>query len=196
MPTDLRRCSARSLALRSAKSCPLTQIRPALGRSNPPSKFSNVDFPEPDLPNKAMRSPDWTLKLTPRKACTGALAAPYVLATSMAWMEFFAVMTHLKRSEPAAQQQLLPAQLLKPRQAAAFRQVDAKISDAKQILVDESAERFDVLFHFQPAANVILVTEVLAGHVARVAAKRDFTHGVNAEKGNNGAFGFAANLVV
>ena len=56
----------------AARSRPCTSMVPLLGRSSPPSKLSKVDFPDPDLPSSATRSPRWTSNDTPRKAYTRA----------------------------------------------------------------------------------------------------------------------------
>src|SRR5262249_28279761 len=76
-----------------ARSWPLISTRPVLGRSRPPSKFSSVDLPDPDLPSSARRSPRLTSSDTPRSAGTGAGALPYVLLSSTVRIARVGVMT-------------------------------------------------------------------------------------------------------
>src|SRR5262249_34689489 len=56
---------------------------PDVGRSSPPNRFNNVDFPEPDFPNNATRSPRGISSEMLRKAKIGADAVPYCLETSI-----------------------------------------------------------------------------------------------------------------
>ena len=52
-------------------SCPPTRRPPDVAWSSPPSRLSSVDFPEPDLPSSATRSPRATSSVTPRRAIHG-----------------------------------------------------------------------------------------------------------------------------
>ena len=50
--------------------------RPAVGVSKPASRCSSVDFPDPDGPTRATRSPAFSLQLAPCTATIDALPCP------------------------------------------------------------------------------------------------------------------------
>ena len=52
MPTVVDRNRASSRPESRSRSRPPTCSPPELGRSSPPSRLSNVDFPDPDLPRR------------------------------------------------------------------------------------------------------------------------------------------------
>ncbi len=76
MPTVVSRYAASSSPVIRARSFPPASMRPELGRSRPPIRWRSVDFPEPDLPNSATRSPRHTSSETPRRATTDDDADP------------------------------------------------------------------------------------------------------------------------
>ena len=57
-------------------SFPATVTEPPVGRSRPPSMWSKVDLPEPDVPTMATNSPSSTLRLTPSRAFTSVSLLP------------------------------------------------------------------------------------------------------------------------
>ena len=84
IPTVVARNRAISRPESRWRSRPPTWSPPELGRSRPPSRFRSVDFPEPDLPSRATRSPSATSIEIPRSASTGASFVPYTFRTSTA----------------------------------------------------------------------------------------------------------------
>ena len=76
MPTAVDRYAASSLPVIAARSLPPAEMRPELGRSSPPIKFSSVDLPDPDLPKSATRSPRRTSSETPQSARTSDRGEP------------------------------------------------------------------------------------------------------------------------
>ena len=70
MPTVVSRYAASSSPVIRARSLPPASIRPDVGRSRPPIRLRSVDFPEPDFPRSATRSPRRTSSETPRSATT------------------------------------------------------------------------------------------------------------------------------
>src|SRR4051812_1549993 len=82
-----------------SRSRPPTRSLPELGRSRPPSRFNKVDFPDPDLPRRATRSPPATSVETPRSASTRASFAPYTFRTTTARI---AAPSPPSRSDPIA----------------------------------------------------------------------------------------------
>ena len=57
-------------------SMPSTVTEPEVGRSSPPSIWSRVDFPEPEVPTTATNSPCSTAKFTPSRALTAVSPEP------------------------------------------------------------------------------------------------------------------------
>jgi hypothetical protein len=70
IPTVAEPYAASSFGPICAKSLAPASIRPEVGRSSPPIRFKRVDFPEPDLPKSATRSPRRTSNDAPRSAST------------------------------------------------------------------------------------------------------------------------------
>ena len=60
----------------SAKVSPGNHDLAELGTSRPPIRFKRVDFPDPDLPKRAIRSPLRWSGETPRRTVMGADEAP------------------------------------------------------------------------------------------------------------------------
>jgi hypothetical protein len=67
-PTVRPRQAASLFSLRSPNTVPPTSMRPDVARSMPATRFSNVDFPDPDRPTMATNSPGQALRSTPRSA--------------------------------------------------------------------------------------------------------------------------------
>src|SRR4051794_40546965 len=84
MPTVVDRNRAISRPESWWRSRPPTRSPPELGRSRPPSRFNKVDFPDPDLPSSATRSPPATSIEIPRSASTWVSFVPYTFRTSTA----------------------------------------------------------------------------------------------------------------
>ena len=76
---------------RSPASCtatPTTSIRPASGRSRPPSRCKRVDFPDPDRPSTATISPRATSRSAPSRTRRAARPWPKVFTTPRAETTF------------------------------------------------------------------------------------------------------------
>src|SRR5207244_7762495 len=85
-PTRERRYFTRSPSPRSTRLEPSTSIRPAVGRSIPPRRFSRVVFPHPEGPWTATSSPSATLMSRPRRAITSDRPARYTFIRSFVTM--------------------------------------------------------------------------------------------------------------
>src|SRR5713101_5257351 len=81
-PTWARRYLTRSPSPRSTRLEPSTSIRPAVGRSMPPRRFSRVVFPHPEGPWTATSSPSATCMSRPRSAITSDFPVRYTLIRS------------------------------------------------------------------------------------------------------------------
>ena len=99
MPTVVDRNRAISRPESWWRSRPPTRSPPELGRSRPPSRFNKVDFPDPDLPRSATRSPPAISIEIPRSASTWASFVPYTFRTSTARI---ATPSPPSRSDPIA----------------------------------------------------------------------------------------------
>jgi hypothetical protein len=60
---------------------PATRTSPSLGRSMPPTRFSSVDLPLPDLPTTATRWPRSTARSTSLRATKSPAGVAYLLPT-------------------------------------------------------------------------------------------------------------------
>ena len=69
-PTRSRRYAVRCLAFSVPMSSPAIRIRPAVGSSIPPTRFSSVVFPEPDGPSSTTNSPGQISRSTSLSAWT------------------------------------------------------------------------------------------------------------------------------
>src|SRR6266849_2428655 len=85
-PTWARRYLTRSPSPRSTRLEPSTSIRPAVGRSMPPRRFSRVVFPHPEGPWTATSSPSATCMSRPRSAITSDFPVRYTLIRSFVRM--------------------------------------------------------------------------------------------------------------
>src|SRR5881409_3507522 len=85
-PTLARRYLTRSPSAKSTRLEPSTSIRPAVGRSIPPMRFSSVVFPHPDGPWTATSSPSATCMSRPRSAITSDFPVRYTLIKSFVRM--------------------------------------------------------------------------------------------------------------
>src|SRR5712692_2001232 len=85
-PTLSRRYLTRSPSPRSTRLEPSTSIRPAVGRSIPPIRFSSVVFPHPEGPWTATSSPSATCMSRPRSAITSDFPVRYTLIRSFVWI--------------------------------------------------------------------------------------------------------------
>src|SRR6188768_3561865 len=65
-----------------ASAAPWTRTSPAVGRSSPPSRCSNVLLPDPDAPTIATRSPTATSRSMPSSTGTSSGPLRYVLRRS------------------------------------------------------------------------------------------------------------------
>ena len=95
---------------------------------------------------------------------------------------------------PQVKEQLAAAQVLHSREAAAAIDVIREVRDAEDVVLEELRERTRILLNLQPELEVVLVGEVLAGHVPRIAAVGDLAHGVDAQERDERAVRFAAHL--
>ena len=75
MPMWARRIRASAFSSLSASDSPATMISPSVGVSSPATRFSNVDFPQPDGPMTATNSVSSMVTSMPRRARTGAPSA-------------------------------------------------------------------------------------------------------------------------
>lgn len=64
-------------------SVPAATIRPEVGDSMAPMRFSSVVLPDPDGPSTTTNSPNPTSRFTSRTACTADGPDPYTFTTSM-----------------------------------------------------------------------------------------------------------------
>ena len=71
-----RRKMVKASSFRAKMSLPSTVTAPEVGRSSPPSMWSSVDLPEPEVPTMATNSPCSTLRSTPSRAFTWVSPAP------------------------------------------------------------------------------------------------------------------------
>ena len=71
-----RRKIVNSSSFREKMSFPSTSTAPLVGRSSPPSMWSRVDLPEPEVPTMATNSPFSTLRSTPSRAFTWVSPLP------------------------------------------------------------------------------------------------------------------------
>src|SRR2546429_9074326 len=85
-PPFARRSWTRSPSAKSRRWDPSTSIRPAVGRSTPPMRFSSVVFPHPDGPWTATSSPSATCMSRPRSAITSDFPVRYTLIKSFVRM--------------------------------------------------------------------------------------------------------------
>src|SRR5213594_4542918 len=85
-PTRARRYLTRSPSPRSTRLEPSTSMRPAVGRSIPPRRFSRVVFPHPEGPWTATSSPSATCMSRPRSAITSDFPVRYTLIRSLVRM--------------------------------------------------------------------------------------------------------------
>src|SRR2546425_4320542 len=85
-PRRARRYLTRSPSPRSTRLEPSTSIRPAVGRSIPPRRFSRVVFPHPEGPWTATNSPSATCMSRPRSAITSDFPVRYTLIRSFVRM--------------------------------------------------------------------------------------------------------------
>src|SRR5438876_11990578 len=85
-PTRARRYLTRSPSPRSTRLEPSTSMRPAVGRSIPPRRFSRVVFPHPEGPWTATSSPSATCMSRPRSAITSDFPVRYTLIRSFVRM--------------------------------------------------------------------------------------------------------------
>src|SRR5713226_9065020 len=81
-PTFARRYLTRSPSPKSTRLEPSTSIRPAVGRSIPPIRFSSVVLPHPEGPWTATSSPSATCMSRPRSAITSDFPVRYTLIRS------------------------------------------------------------------------------------------------------------------
>src|ERR1700722_985819 len=81
IPMWRRRSWDSSSSVRPVTSSPATVIVPSSATSSPAIRLSSVDLPQPEGPINATKSPEWTTRLTPRSARTGAFSASKVLRT-------------------------------------------------------------------------------------------------------------------
>jgi hypothetical protein len=82
--TLVRRICIRSESVMAVTSRPATSTVPLSARSRPPTMFSSVVLPEPDLPRSATSWPCGMVNETPRSACAADGPLPNVLVTSCA----------------------------------------------------------------------------------------------------------------
>src|SRR5664280_1812865 len=75
-PTPAPRTAARGAGARAAQSAPSSATLPASGVSSPAKRWSSVEFPQPEGPVMARRSPARTRSDTPRKTSTRASPEP------------------------------------------------------------------------------------------------------------------------
>src|SRR5438046_2412775 len=80
------------------------------------------------------------------------------------------------------EEEFAPPQLLEPAQPAAQLQVLGELLHPVDVVVEELIERRLVPLRVEPQPQVVLVGEVLARHVPRVAAERHLADGVHAQK--------------
>src|SRR3989454_2603198 len=85
-PTFASRYLTRSPSPKSTRLEPSTSIRPAVGRSIPPMRLSNVVFPHPEGPWTATSSPSATCISRPRSAITSDFPVRYTLIRSLVRM--------------------------------------------------------------------------------------------------------------
>src|SRR5207245_7510991 len=85
-PTFARRYLTSSPSPKSTRLEPSTSIRPAVGRSIPPMRFSRVVFPQPEGPWTATSSPSATCMSRPRSAITSDFPVRYTLIKSFVRM--------------------------------------------------------------------------------------------------------------
>src|SRR5207245_9068988 len=85
-PTRARGYLTRTPSPRSTRLEPSTSIRPAVGRSIPPRRFSRVVFPHPEGPWTATSSPSATCMSSPRSAITSDFPVRYTLIKSFVRM--------------------------------------------------------------------------------------------------------------
>src|SRR5213593_990457 len=85
-PTFASRYLTRSPSAKSTRLEPSTSIRPAVGRSIPPMRLSNVVFPHPEGPWTATSSPSATCMSRPRSAITSDFPVRYTLIRSLVRM--------------------------------------------------------------------------------------------------------------
>ena len=71
-----------SSSFRAESSLPSTVTVPPVGRSRPPSMWSRVDLPEPEVPTTATNSPFSTVRSTPSRARTSVSPEPYTFRRS------------------------------------------------------------------------------------------------------------------
>src|SRR5947207_2084337 len=78
-PSARLRTSPRSPSVSAVNGALSTNTSPAVGASSPPSRCSNVLFPEPEAPTMAIRSPAPTSRSTPINTGTSSGPLLYVL---------------------------------------------------------------------------------------------------------------------
>src|SRR5437867_272733 len=98
-PTRARRYLTRSPSPRSTRLEPSTSMRPAVGRSIPPRRFSRVVFPHPEGPWTATSSPSATCMSRPRSAITSDFPVRYTLIRS--FVRMFGTSTTPQFQDPA-----------------------------------------------------------------------------------------------
>src|SRR5512145_732305 len=96
-PTSVRRSRASAASVRVETSSPSNRIRPAVGRSRVPRRWSRVDLPTPDAPMMATLSPAFTVRLTPRRTRTGSAPSRYSRSTSWATTSGSLIAEHVHR---------------------------------------------------------------------------------------------------
>src|SRR5437870_11020388 len=98
-PTRARRYLTRSPSPRSTGLEPPAAMRPAVGRSIPPRRFSRVVFPHPEGPWTAPSSPSATCMSRPRSAITSDFPVRYTLIRS--FVRMFGTSTTPQFQDPA-----------------------------------------------------------------------------------------------
>src|SRR5439155_25497324 len=94
-----------------------------------------------------------------------------------------------------SEKQFLAAQLLHPLDAARALEILGETSHAVDVLIEKMTKNLDIGLGLQPAAQMVLIREILVGHVAGITAERHLAHGIDTEKGNDRPARIAANLV-
>src|SRR5580698_1279969 len=94
------------------------------------------------------------------------------------------------------EQQFALAKVLEPRQAAAAIEVFHEIAYTQDVVFQELAERRGILFHFEPELQVILVREVFARHIPRIAAVGHLANRIDAKEWDQRSVGLRTHPIV
>ena len=85
-----------------------------------------------------------------------------------------------------AQEELLLSQFWTARQAATEVQVLVEIFHTENVIVEKSLIFGKIFLHIQPLSQMFFIGEVLSSHIPRVAAIRNLTDCIHAEKRDHG----------